>query len=448
MQLNSLAFRLVAGAALWSMAILIAGGVLLSSLFRDAVETAFDDRLLALLESLLAATEVDPETGIELTRPLGDPRFEQTYSGFYWQIDGPAASLRSRSLFDQALVLPRRESGISAFTSSDPGPNGETLRIVTRDIARPGFERRFNYTVAANIQAVEAQITRFNGTLVWSLGVLVIGLLAAMLVQIRFGLQPLRRLRGDLVDIRHGKADRLVGRYPAEIAPLAAELNALIAHSAAVVERARTQAGNLAHALKTPLSVMANETTAAQGPLADAVARQVTAMRKQIDHHLARAQAAASANVLGARTPAAEVIEDLRRTLERIHAARNITIETVRPGDAAFRGDRQDLEEMVGNLADNACKWARTKVRIIVSRRHDQIEILVEDDGPGLAEDQRVQMLQRGARLDESVPGSGLGLAIVQDIAALYGGDLALGAAPSGGLQARLRLPLAPPIAN
>ncbi|MHA1571941.1 MAG: sensor histidine kinase [Alphaproteobacteria bacterium] len=448
MQTNSLAFRLVAGAALWSMAVLIAGGILLSSLFRDAVQTAFDDRLLALLESLLAVTEADPATGLELTRSLGDPRFEQAYSGFYWQIDGAGQTLRSRSLFDQALSIPGQATAIQAYTSPDPGPNGETLRVVSRAIARPGFERRFNYIIAADIRGVEAQISRFNTTLAWSLGALIVGLLTAMLVQIRFGLQPLRRLRGALVEIRHGRADRLEGRYPAEIAPLAHELNTLISHNATVVERARTQAGNLAHALKTPLSVLANETTEAEGPLADAVARQVVVMRQQIDHHLARAQAAASANILGARTPAAEVIEDLRRTLQRIHADRSIAIAATCPADLAFRGDRQDLQEMVGNLTDNACKWARGNVQIRASHNADHMEIIIEDDGPGLTRDQREQVLQRGARLDENMPGSGLGLSIVQDISELYGGKLVLGTAALGGLQARLTLPVAAPRAG
>ncbi len=448
MRTNSLAFRLIAGAALWSMAVLIAGGILLSSLFRDAVETSFDDRLLALLESLLAATQADPQTGIELTRPLGESRFDRAYSGFYWQIDGAGQTLRSRSLFDQQLNLPRQSTGIQAFTSPDPGPSGETLRIVTRDIAKPGFERRFNYTIAADLREVEAQIRRFNGTLAWSLGVLMAGLLAAMLVQIRFGLQPLRRLRAALVDISHGRADRLEGSYPAEIAPLADELNTLISHSATVVQRARTQAGNLAHALKTPLSVLANETTVTQGPLSEAVGRQVTVMRQQIDHHLARAQAAASANILGARTSTATVVEDLRRTLQRIHAGRGIVIEVTCPADTLFRGDRQDLQEMIGNLAENACKWARGQVRIAVSRTADHIEITVEDDGPGLPEDQRTKMLQRGARFDETMPGSGLGLSIVQDISRLYSGDLVLGSAALGGLQARLTLPLATSISG
>ncbi len=448
MQTNSLAFRLIAGAALWSMAVLIAGGILLSSLFRDAVQTAFDDRLLALLESLLAVTEATPGTGLELTRSLGEPRFEQVYSGFYWQIDGAGQTMRSRSLFDQALSIPGPATGIQAFTSPEPGPNGETLRIVSRAIARPGFERRFNYIIAADIQGVEAQISRFNTTLAWSLGVLIVGLMTAMLVQIRFGLQPLRRLRAALVDIRHGHTERLEGRFPAEIAPLADELNTLISHNATVIERARTQAGNLAHALKTPLSVLANETAEARGPLADTVTRQLVIMRQQIDHHLARAQAAASANILGARTPAAEVIEDLRRTLQRIHADRNIAIAATCPADLAFRGDRQDLQEMVGNLADNACKWAHGRVEIHASHDADGMAIIIEDDGPGLAPDQRARMLQRGARLDETMPGSGLGLSIVQDIAELYGGELVLGTATLGGLQARLTLPVAAPMAG
>ncbi|MGH6878431.1 MAG: ATP-binding protein, partial [Rhizomicrobium sp.] len=281
-----------------------------------------------------------------------------------------------------------------------------------------------------------------NGTLIWSFAILGLGLMGAIFVQVRIGLQPLNRVSAALARIRDGKARRLVGRFPAEIAPLASELNSLIEHSAEVVGRARTHVSNLAHFLKTPLSVLASEAAAHPGPLADAVMRQVATMRRQVDHYLSRARAAGALDVLGNRTPVRPVIDDLARTLSRIHAARALAIDVDVPHDLAFRGERQDLEEMAGNLIDNACKWA--EARVAVSARKSTgaaFELCVNDDGEGLDAEERARVGARGERLDETIPGSGLGLAIVSDIAKLYGGSLRLGESRLGGLEARLALP-------
>jgi len=264
---------------------------------------------------------------------------------------------------------------------------------------------------------------------------------------VRVGLQPLRKLKESLARIRDGSAQKLEGRFPAEIAPLADELNSLIAHSAEVVGRARTHVSNLAHFLKTPLSVLASEAEAAQNepqaaPLAEQVKRQVGTMRRQVDHYLARARAAGSVNVLGNRTDIAPVLSDLARVLTRIHADRAITIETDCPPGLYFRGERQDLEEMAGNLIDNACKWAHARVRVRAEAQGPLLVLTVEDDGAGLTEEERNKVGARGERLDESVPGSGLGLAIVRDISKLYGGSFALESSELGGLKTRLSLPL------
>jgi signal transduction histidine kinase len=274
----------------------------------------------------------------------------------------------------------------------------------------------------------------------WSLSILGLGLLAALLIQVRFGLQPLRRMRQAIVAVRTGRAQRLEGEFPVEIAPLSDELNTLIEHNAAVLERARTQVSNLAHALKTPLSVLANEAAAA-GPLADTVKRQIAAMRRHVDHYLARARAAAATRVIGVRTDVVVVVEDLRRTLERIYVDRGIRVDAEVAAGLAFRGERQDLEEMLGNLMDNACKWARAGVAVAARQDSDRIVVTVDDDGPGLPDDRRAAVFDRGTRLDESVPGSGLGLAIVRDIAELYSGTILLGESPKGGLRATLTLP-------
>jgi len=306
----------------------------------------------------------------------------------------------------------------------------------------PAARERLRYAVGGDRSEIDNEVRSFNTTLGWSLGILGLGLLTALLLQVRFGLQPLRRMRQAIIAVRTGRTLRLEGDFPVEIEPLSDELNILIDHNAAVLERARTQVSNLAHALKTPLSVLTNEAgSAGAGPLAETVKRQTTAMRRHVDHYLARARAAAATRVLGARTEVAPVVEDLRRTLERIYVDRAIRVEAEAPAGLAFRGERQDLEEMLGNLIDNACKWARSCVAVSARADADRVLLTIDDDGPGLPADQRSAVFDRGTRLDESVPGSGLGLAIVRDIAELYHGAIALEDSPLGGLRAVLTLP-------
>jgi len=443
MKINSLAFRLVAGAGLWITAALAAGGFQLSSMFEDSVERSFEARLEVYLDSLIAVSRTGAAGGIELARGLGEPRFTQPNSGWYWQISGPDGPLlRSRSLWDMTLS-PRASEDGAVRTSEFSGPDGRNLRLAERTVTLPGFPHRLRYMVAAEDSEIDREVARFNKALIWSLASLGIGLIAAVLIQVRFGLIPLRRMRAALTDIRAGRAEKLSGEFPAEVQPLADELNALLEHNARVVERARTHVGNLAHALKTPLAVLSNEATRETGPLAQSVARQTAVMRRQIDRNLSRARAAATAGVLGARTPVLPVIEDLKRTLERIHAERRIAIEITGEREAAFRGERQDLEEMLGNLMDNGCKWARARVGVAIACADERLRIIVEDDGPGLSAEERMQLFQRGKRLDEAVPGSGLGLAIVRDIAGLYDGSVALDEGALGGLKVTLTLPAA-----
>ena len=494
---NSLAFRLIASAAAWSMLGLIAGGFLLSGIFRGAVEGSFDARLNFDLEGMVAVAEAETARTATLEDRFADPRFERIYSGWYWQIvsdlasaDGvPAAPQTSRSLWDKTIQPGdiHTERGVSWGYAV--GPDNQRLRVLARRITLPlagsaegdeaaaeegtgdangeaapgadapagetagsepgrtpagGAMYPFLFMVAGDLAAVEDDIARFNVTLLWSLGALGGVLIAAMVVQVRVGLVPLRRVSEALARIRAGRARRLEGEFPAEIAPLASELNSLIAHSAEVVGRARTHVANLAHFLKTPLTVLANEAAAEQGPLAETVARQVATMRRQVDHYLARARAAGALDVLGSRTEVAPVLTDLVRILKRMHPDKALDIALDAPGELAFKGERQDLEEMAGNLIDNACKWARGRVAVTVRAAGEgRIAIAVGDDGPGLAADVRERMLERGERLDETVPGSGLGLAIVRDVVKLYRGELVLGVSAEGGLEATLTLPAA-----
>jgi signal transduction histidine kinase len=313
--------------------------------------------------------------------------------------------------------------------------------VLIRPIILPGRQEPYWYAIAGDESELRGPKGRFDRLLALALGMLFAGVLLAILIQVRFGLRPLARIQRALSSIRSGESRRLEGNYPTEIQPLARELNALIDHSETLIERAQTHVGNLAHGLKTPLSVLANEARRADTPLAALVDRQANLMRQQVEHHLARARAAATSSILGARTEVAPVLNDLKRALSRIYAEQGIEIEVDCADHVIFRGARHDLEEMLGNLMDNACKWAAGKVRVHCARQEERLTLTIEDDGDGLHRDQRAEVLKRGRRLDESVPGTGLGLSIVSDLASLYNGRLELGEGELGGLQATLILP-------
>jgi signal transduction histidine kinase len=445
MRLNSLAVRLVAGAAVWSVAALAAGGIALSSLFADYVERGFESHLALLLDALTAAAEVGADRLPYVANPPAEPRFDAPYSGRYWQMTkGEEVLLRSRSLWDLRLPAHAASDRATGITFHDAdGPEGQRLRVAKQVVHLPGAEQPYIIEVGADLGPSRAEIARFNRLLAWALGLMGLGLVVAVLIQVHFGLAPLRQLSANLAAIRAGGASRLDEKLPAELAPLAAELNRLVDGIFQVVERARTQVGNLAHGLKTPLSVLANEAREADGPLAAQVERQTEVMRRLVEHQLSRARAAAMSGVLGVRTEVAPVARDIARTLERIHGPRGITFRVACPDRLAFAGEAQDLEEMLGNLLDNASKWAAKQVSVRAEPLSGKLRILVEDDGPGLDEAGREAVLKRGTRLDETVAGSGLGLGIVGDLVELYNGRLSLERAPLGGLRVSLELPLA-----
>jgi len=422
---------------------LSASGFALSALFGDAVRNSFDARLAVLLEGVVAGTTLREDGRLDLSLQLGEPRFDQPFSGWYWQIsDGEQPIRRSSSLWAQALVLPHPDEE-ELVLSDVQGPSEQTLRVLIRPILLPGRETPFWYAVAGDESELRGPKDRFDSLLALALGILFAGVLAAILIQVRFGLQPLFRIQNALSAIRSGDSRRLEGTYPSEIQPLAHELNALIDHSETLIERAQTHVGNLAHGLKTPLSVLANEARGNASPFGDLVDRQTNLMRQQVDHHLSRARAAATSNILGAKSEVLPVLNDMQRTLTRIYAQRSIEVEVACPDALRFRGARHDLEEMLGNLMDNACKWANSRVRVDARRADEKVVLVIEDDGEGVPPSKRDEVLKRGHRLDESVPGTGLGLSIVVDLVSLYGGSLAFGDAELGGLSATLTLPAA-----
>lgn len=451
---KSLAFRLFASAAAWTLVVIPVAAILLVSLYRQAVERNFDARLNVYMTSLVASATEEGASSPKDPTNLGDPIFDIPFSGWYWQIKPLKSAARplyvSDSLLDQQLDLPSSDGVAPDETltrrSYAAGPDNQNLRILEREI-RPAGEgsEAYSYAVAGDAAEIDADLAEFTTMLILALALLGFGLVVATFFQVRFGLIPLRAIRQDLAAIRSGEAESLEGELPDEIRPLQQELNALIQSNREIVERARTHVGNLAHALKTPLSVISNEARTHKGALSDKVVEQAEIMRTQITHHLDRARVAARSSVIGDTTDVDTVLRALKRTLDRIYGEKGIEL-TVRAGsDLKFQGEKQDFEEMAGNLMDNACKWAKAQVTVKAEALPGTktLAVIVDDDGPGLTEAERERAMKRGQRLDESKPGSGLGLSIVADLAHLYKGRFELEPAPDGGLRARITLPAA-----
>ncbi|KAF0227840.1 MAG: integral membrane two-component sensor signal transduction histidine [Beijerinckiaceae bacterium] len=451
---NSLAGRLFYSAIVLSVLVLVIAGTILSAINRRTVVAAFDERLKLYLKVLVADVAALSDGGNVEPGNLGEPQFQIPLSGWYWQIlrvdrDSTATSVlrTSRSLFSNrlpALSAPGLPSVRGDFRDGySAGPEGRRIRIVEQEIDL-GEQNRFIISVAGNADEIAEESRRFEFTLAIILFILAVALAVSAFLQVRYGLTPLRRLSQSLGEVRAGEKDHVEGNFPEEVAPLAHELNQVLDVNREIVARARGQVGNLAHALKTPLSVLLNEAGNDPGLLAEKVREQSAVMRDQVQYYLDRARAAARAATIGNITDVEPVIAAFIRTFEKIYRERDIRFESyVEPG-LRFRGEKQDLEEMIGNLVDNAGKWAKSEVLIRAVPDESptgMLHLTVDDDGPGLPENVRKEATQRGRRLDETKPGSGLGLSIVVDMAVLYGGSFALEDSPLGGLRARLMLP-------
>src|SRR5467141_866359 len=398
---SSLATRLFLSATAWVVVILFITGIVLSSVYRDATERAFDRRLNLYLRTIIAEVAT-PDNTPDQFQSLGEPLFELPLSGWYWQItrtDTEKPEVRaSRSLWDKKL--PKLEDHGADLTAAGirlgyiDGPEGQNLRMVERPVDL-GADGKFLVSVAGDATEIFDETRSFDYYLGGTFAALTIVLVLTTIFQVRFGLAPLKRISESIADIRSGRAERLEGEFPVEIAPLARETNALIDANREIVERARTHVGNLAHAIKTPLSVIVNEASAhGADPFAMKVLEQADVMRDQVAHHLERARIAARLTIIGTVTEVAPVIDALRRTMEKIHRDRGVVIEVEADSAAKFRGERQDLEEMAGNLVDNACKWATSQVfiEVLVERKAGagpMLRILVDDDGRGLSAAER-----------------------------------------------------------
>jgi signal transduction histidine kinase len=450
----SLARRLVLLALGWTLATLILTAMGLGLLFQQSAVRRLDQTLSDVIVTLVSGSTVD---GGQVFAPLfTDERALRAYSGRYWEIAEPTADgklrplAKSYSLFDSVMEAPpdlvarlRARPG-KAISYPATGPQNEPLRARAQMNRLTGRAMPVIFLAGEDRTSVNRDLRGFltaSAALFIALGA---GLVIAIFVQVRVGLRPLFRLQNEVAAVRRGKAQRLAETYPSELMPLAQELNALVAHNQQVVERQRTHVGNLAHALKTPISVMITEADQRPGPLAEVVERQAQAMQKQVDHHLRRARAAARTTGQGERTSVAEVLDELSRTLGRIFRDKGVAIDWDAEEDLYFLGERQDLLEIAGNAIENACKWGKARVKVRAEAAGaERFTLVVEDDGPGLPPDRREEVLQRGARLDESAPGSGLGLSIIDELARAYDGTLTLSSSALGGLRLETDLPRA-----
>ena len=445
-RMGSLTRRMIGIAAVWIAALLLIGGFALDRVLSRSIVDNFDNQLTFVLNSMIAASELGPDGEVRFNRPPADQRFIEPYSGLYFQISGEGAdTFASRSLWDRRLRVADAHGDVEPHLYDSPEFSTpghlEPLRIAERDAILPGSDVKWRFQVAQSRETIDDQIRRLRSTLIWSFTALGAGLLILAALQTVYGLWPLRRVRREVSSIRSGDNTRIGQDFPTEIRPLTEEINQLLAHSEAQAEEARRHAGNLAHALKTPLTVITNAATADSPDLDDTVIRESAVMRRQVDHHLARARAIGRRASAQARAKVWDSLEAVQRAVDRLHE--HVTIDIAGDHQAQVRVERQDLDEMLGNLVDNAAKYGGGRVFVTVEPKGEMVDVVIEDDGPGIPESGRGSLFTRGARLDTTgKPGTGLGLAIVRDVAEIYGGRIALEESEDlGGLLARLTLP-------
>ncbi|WP_267394057.1 MULTISPECIES: HAMP domain-containing sensor histidine kinase [unclassified Sphingomonas] len=441
---GSLSRRMILVAACWIALLLAGGGFALDRVLVTAVTRNFDDQLEYVLRSLLVSAEIGPDGEVILSRDAtADQRFLEPNSGLYWQISAPGVDVfPSRSLWDRHLAYGSQHNDRDAhFYTSTQFPD-EKLRIVERDAMLPGSKVRWRFQVAQSRAGLDGQIEVLRRTLIRSFALLALGLIVMAALQTLYGLWPLRKVQAEIARMRAGQSSRVSQAMPIEVAPMVEELNALIEHNERQAEEARRHAGNLAHALKTPLTVIMNAATAQSDDLADTVIREARTMRRQVDHHLARARAVGRRGSAHSRAEVWPSLESVERAVARLY--RHVRIDVTGPRDLQVHVERQDLDEMLGNLIENAAKYGGGSVFVTVGVQAGFVEFLIEDDGTGIPEEDRLRIFDRGVRLDSGKPGTGLGMAIVRDVAEIYGGTVSLEESEDlGGLLVRLRLPAA-----
>ena len=421
---------------------LILTALLLVHFYRGYAARQYDEHVTLHFEELVSASKLLPDGSYQLAFDPSDPRYHDLYSGWYWEVKQSGKSLkRSPSLGEQQLELGAFGSSNNVAIHEIFGPVHEKLRLhVLEKELNPGREPLV-FLASVPMAGISDDVRGFSYRVLVSFLLLGFGLLLAVVLQVRVALKPLQAIGAGIGDVKEGKTGKLTGDYPADVQPLVDELNNLIEHNAVLLKRARNRLGDLAHSVKNPLTVINNEARQMQVEQKELILQQTSDISKSVDHYLSRARMFGTEKVLGARSEASTVIEDLVYAMQRIHQQRNLQIDVSRVQQCGFRGEAQDLEEMVGNLLDNACKWAISRVSIDCQVYKDRFKLIIEDDGPGISEDKLASVLQRGHKLDFSKPGHGHGLGIVKDIAELYGGTIELGRSELGGLRAELGLP-------
>ncbi|MGF7150470.1 signal transduction histidine kinase [Sphingomonas zeicaulis] len=440
---GSLSRRMIGIAAGWILILLVGGGIALDSVLASAITRNFDDGLEYVLTAMAASAEIGPDGEVFFNRPLADQRFLEPNSGLYWQISGIGHDhWRSRSLWDRALVVKPPHNDTEAHVYDSKEFPDQDLRVMERDVRLPGSDILWRFQVAASRETLDAQIGTLRRTMIRSFALLGLGLIILAALQTLYGLWPLRKVRLAIAAMRAGQAQRIDEALPNEVTPLVEELNALLEHNEKQAEEARRHAGNLAHALKTPLTVIMNAATAQSPDLSDTVIREATTMRRQVDHHLARARAVGRRGSAHSRAEVWPSLQAVERAVGRLY--RHVRLDMTGPKTLAVHVERQDLDEMLGNLIENAAKYGGGSVFVTVGAEAGYVEFLIEDDGRGIPEEERARIFDRGVRLDTSKPGTGLGMAIVRDVAEIYEGTISLEESEDlGGLLVRLRLPAA-----
>lgn len=444
MQARSLTKRVISLSLLWIAIALVVTAVLLSRFYRQHIEEHFDAHVFTHVEELVAAVETGPDGALTLSREPTDPRFYRPNSGWYWEVLSADNLLqKSVSLGDHRLDLSNLTLDESHGVQSVLGPGDQKLRAHVVHVSYP--HDTGSLTVVATVP--ELQITEdvydFAAQVMMSFLVLGIGLVVAVVVQVTVALKPLKAIKSGISDIRAGKTKRLPSNFPSDVQPLVDEMNFLLDHNETLLKRARNQLGDLAHAIKNPLSVIRNEARGMSGKQGQLILDQSHVMANSMDHYLSRARIYGKQDALGYRTSVRPILDDLSYAVEHIHKGRGIKLQMSCQEDRFFRGEAQDLEEMVGNLIDNAFKWANREVQVRCESNQKRLSIIIEDDGPGIAEEDLDDVIRRGRKLVDSVPGHGHGLGIVTDIAELYGGSLTLSRSELGGLKTELDLPAA-----
>tara|TARA_R110001606_G_scaffold200544_1_gene348402 strand:- start:5247 stop:6566 length:1320 start_codon:yes stop_codon:yes gene_type:complete len=428
-------------AAAWIVILLFGGGFALDRVLNDAVTRNFDNQLEYVLTAMIASAEIGPDGEVFLNRPLGDQRFLEPNSGLYWQISGKGHDdFPSRSLWDRTMVSNITHDDRETHIYNSSQFPDEPLRVLERTIILPDSDTKWLFQVAQSRDGLDGQISNIRSILVNSFLILALGLIGMAALQTLYGLWPLRKIRIAIASMRTGQQRRVVEPMPNEVTPMVDELNALLDHNEKQAEEARRHAGNLAHALKTPLTVIMNSATAKADDLADTVIREAGVMRRQVDHHLARARAVGRRGHAHSRAKVWQSLQAVERAVGRLYPHVRIDIDGDK--DAVASVERQDLDEMIGNLVENAAKYGGGSVFITVESNDKFVELLIEDDGRGIPEEERQRIFDRGVRLDSGKPGTGLGLAIVRDVAEIYEGSVSLEESEDlGGLLVRLRLP-------